>query len=278
MLREGMSQDDEAVYAGTQSGHVYALRHGEAVEALPAADPLGRSGARVAQWRSCSCPACSPPRRAAEQFDVDAATVGDALRRCPSATSSWTRAARYGRSSTSSSTGLHGPRLEAGGGRGLRSGSSPRRRRRALADLALPDGGRDAGDLAVGDHRLDLVDLATSSCGTSGSPCPARRRPPEPEGRVAAALPAAVLDRLDRQEDGGIDALLRAREDVVAEERLVGVDADPEPCLARPRSARRGRSRRRPGRSRSSRARSGSAPAPCTSPGRPSPASSRGSA
>jgi photosystem II stability/assembly factor-like uncharacterized protein len=28
VLREGMSQDDEAVYAGAQSGHVYALRHG----------------------------------------------------------------------------------------------------------------------------------------------------------------------------------------------------------------------------------------------------------
>ena len=60
VLREGMSQDDEAVYAGAQSGHVYALRHGEVVVAVrePAADPLGRSRrAPVRAWRS-SFPDC----------------------------------------------------------------------------------------------------------------------------------------------------------------------------------------------------------------------------
>ena len=40
VLREGMSQDDEAVYAGTQSGHVYALRHGEVVEAARHLPPI----------------------------------------------------------------------------------------------------------------------------------------------------------------------------------------------------------------------------------------------
>ena len=40
VLREGMSQDDEAVYAGTQSGHVYALRQGEVVEAARHLPPI----------------------------------------------------------------------------------------------------------------------------------------------------------------------------------------------------------------------------------------------
>ena len=40
VLREAMSQDDEAVYAGTQSGHVYALRHDEVVEAARHLPPI----------------------------------------------------------------------------------------------------------------------------------------------------------------------------------------------------------------------------------------------
>lgn len=45
VLREGMSQDEEAVYAGTQSGHLYALRHadrggGEVVEAARHLPPI----------------------------------------------------------------------------------------------------------------------------------------------------------------------------------------------------------------------------------------------
>ena len=40
MLREAMSQDAEAVYAGTQSGHVYALRHDEVVEAARHLPPI----------------------------------------------------------------------------------------------------------------------------------------------------------------------------------------------------------------------------------------------
>jgi len=40
VLREAMSQDDEAIYAGTQSGHVYALRNGEVVEAARHLPPI----------------------------------------------------------------------------------------------------------------------------------------------------------------------------------------------------------------------------------------------
>jgi len=40
VLREGMSFDGEAVYAGTQSGHVYALRHDEVVEAARHLPPI----------------------------------------------------------------------------------------------------------------------------------------------------------------------------------------------------------------------------------------------
>ena len=40
VLREAMSQDAEAVYAGTQSGHVYALRHDEVVEAARHLPPI----------------------------------------------------------------------------------------------------------------------------------------------------------------------------------------------------------------------------------------------
>jgi hypothetical protein len=35
-----MSQDDEAVYVGAQSGHVYALRHGEVVVAAENLPPI----------------------------------------------------------------------------------------------------------------------------------------------------------------------------------------------------------------------------------------------
>ena len=40
VLREGMSYDEEAVYTGTQSGHVYALRHGQIVEAARHLPPV----------------------------------------------------------------------------------------------------------------------------------------------------------------------------------------------------------------------------------------------
>ena len=40
VLREAMSFDDEAVYVGAQSGDVYALRHGEAVQAVTNLPPV----------------------------------------------------------------------------------------------------------------------------------------------------------------------------------------------------------------------------------------------
>src|SRR5829696_6115243 len=49
----------------------------------------------------------------------------------------------------------------------------------------------------------------------------------EAERRDSAAGESAVLNRLDRLEDGHVDALHGAGEDVVAEERLVGIHADP---------------------------------------------------
>ena len=48
----------------------------------------------------------------------------------------------------------------------------------------------------------------------------------ESEDEVASALPGAVLNRLDGREHGLVDALERARQDVRAEEGLVGVHAD----------------------------------------------------
>ena len=65
------------------------------------------------------------------------------------------------------------------------------------------------------------------------SPTPSWSSPKSP---FAAALERAVLHRLDRQEDGAVDALQRARQHVWPEERLVGVDADP-PDASSPRAA-----------------------------------------
>jgi hypothetical protein len=44
-----MSQDDEAVYAGTQSGHVYALRQGEVIEAARHLPPI--LSVEASTWR-----------------------------------------------------------------------------------------------------------------------------------------------------------------------------------------------------------------------------------
>src|SRR6185503_15490674 len=50
----------------------------------------------------------------------------------------------------------------------------------------------------------------------------------------ASALEAVRGGLLDRVEHGHVDLLLRRRQDVVAEERLIGVDADaPEALLLR---------------------------------------------
>ena len=93
---------------------------------------------------------------------------------------------------------------------------------------------------------LDALDLG------DGRPGHGRRDHADPdrargdvEDRVLAAVEAAVDDLLHRLEDGLVHLLQRARGDVLAEVRLVGVDADPahvlllrgregaEPALAR---------------------------------------------
>ena len=82
-----MSFDDEAVYAGTQSGHVYALRDDEVVEAAapPTADPLGRSrGAGRRHVAVVLLPGLLATEAGGQKrFELDAATVGEALRALP---------------------------------------------------------------------------------------------------------------------------------------------------------------------------------------------------
>src|SRR5215211_8857574 len=107
-------------------------------------------------------------------------------------------------------------------GRPARGGARSRSHR-----LRLGNAGRDLADLAVGDLAADLlhrVEIARRD--------PLADRPEadalfsEAEDRIPAAAPRAVLDRLDRREDGGVDLLLGAREDVRPQERLVRVHAD----------------------------------------------------
>src|SRR2546423_13774279 len=97
---------------------------------------------------------------------------------------------------------------------------------------ALRDGGRDVRDLPGDDLLLALV--ARRDIGLRHL----RADLPEPdsvlgeaEDGVAAALEGPVLHGLHGQEDGLVDALRRARQDVGPEIGLVGVDADPPDVL-----------------------------------------------
>src|SRR6185503_15307590 len=104
------------------------------------------------------------------------------------------------------------------------------------APPASAQGLRDPGDLAVGDLALDLLGRRH----VVGVRLRAERAEAdavlvEAEDRVPAARERPVLHRLDRQEDGAVDALERARQDVRAEERLVTVDPDrPDALVLRP--------------------------------------------
>ena len=83
MLREGSASDAESLYFGTQSGSFFALTDGdqwvEAVRHLPA-DPVRRGDAVVQVVVPTMLAAQAEGRRS---FDVDAKTVGDALRALP---------------------------------------------------------------------------------------------------------------------------------------------------------------------------------------------------
>src|SRR5215212_5853939 len=91
---------------------------------------------------------------------------------------------------------------------------------------ALLDLGRDVGDLAVLDLLHHLVDLLLVLRAVRGDLAEADAAGLDIEHGVRAALEGAVLDRLDRVEDGHVDLLQRAGDDVRAEVALVGVDAD----------------------------------------------------
>src|SRR6476619_3494653 len=115
----------------------------------------------------------------------------------------------------------------------------PSGRRRGRCERSAPasaQGLRDTGDLAVGDLALHLL----GGRHVVGVRLRAEGAEPdavlvEAEDGVPAARERPVLHRLDRQEDGAVDTLERARQDVRAEERLVPVDPDrPDALVLRP--------------------------------------------
>src|SRR6187200_465158 len=108
----------------------------------------------------------------------------------------------------------------------VRRGTSP-----PLTERSLSDRIRDV-DFPVQDLLLVLLDGVEGLLRHIGAGLPERDAVlGEAERRHSAAREGAVLDRLDRLEDGHVDALHGAREDVVTEERLVGVHADPPDAL-----------------------------------------------
>ena len=129
----------------------------------------------------------------------------------------------------------------------------------------------------------DLLETAVASRSARRGSAPSTLTLPKPTPpfltvKMPSVPPLNVpsCDLIDRREHGDVDLLRRARQDVRAE---VAPGRRRRRCPRRPApsrpGARRGRSRRRPRRRPSSLLRSGSARAPCTSPGRRSPASSR---
>src|SRR5919199_206230 len=106
------------------------------------------------------------------------------------------------------------------------------RRRSAPPPPSDLDRRRDVLDLPGGDLLMDLLhlldeggrDLLRDLADPDAAVLDAERR-------VAAALERARLHLLDRRVDGHVDLLQRARQDVAAEVRLVGVDADPPDLL-----------------------------------------------
>src|SRR5689334_20356206 len=100
-----------------------------------------------------------------------------------------------------------------------------------LDELGLRNFGRYVFDLAaddVGANLIDLRDLGLRHLRRDLADADAVVLQPEDD---VAALELAVDDELDRVVDRCVDPLDRAREDVRAEERLIGVDADPPHTL-----------------------------------------------
>src|SRR5215212_3594240 len=110
--------------------------------------------------------------------------------------------------------------------RSSRAGAAPDIGSVGTGAPGLLDLGRDVGDLARLDLLHDLVDLLLVLRAVRGDLAEADAAGLDVEHRVGAALEGAVLDRLDRVEDGHVDLLQGARDDVLAEIALVGVDAD----------------------------------------------------
>src|SRR3954465_8282584 len=108
--------------------------------------------------------------------------------------------------------------------RSSRAGAAPDIGSVATGAPALLDLGRDVGDLARLDLLHDLVDLllVLGALGRDLAEADAARL--DVEHRVGTALERTVLDGLDRVEDGHVDLLQGARDDVRTEVALVGVD------------------------------------------------------
>src|SRR5881398_195922 len=116
--------------------------------------------------------------------------------------------------------------------RACSTSSSIRASASASAVGALRNSRGDVPDLAGDDLLPDLVDrghVLLRHVGADLAEADAVLR--QAEDRVPAAAELAVLHVLDREEDGLVDPLRGARQDVRPEVRLVGVDADPPDVL-----------------------------------------------
>src|SRR5215213_4469527 len=106
--------------------------------------------------------------------------------------------------------------------RSSRAGAAPDIGSVGTGAPGLLDLGRDVGDLARLDLLHDLVDLLLVLRALRGDLAEADAAGLDVEHGVRAALERAVLDRLDRVEDGHVDLLQGARDDVRAEAALAG--------------------------------------------------------
>src|SRR5215470_9258109 len=179
-------------------------------------------GRRTRSRTSRSTSAASRPRRS------PSATRSRTRRSSPSASGSTPRRPRScssGSTPTATRTSLRSTARTSAGTEAA-STSVPSRLPFRDAGVRLRHLGRNVLDLAADDVGADLVDL-----GDVGRRH-LRRDPADVDAVVleaeddVPALELAVDDELDRVVDGRVDPLHRARQDVRAEEGLVGVDPD----------------------------------------------------